>query len=198
MICRVEDFDRMEVLGTTIDDAAGEAFDKVAKHYGFGYPGGVAIDRLAERGDDRAFAFPLPILAKGQRPCDLSYSGLKTAAIHHLERYRRPGAELNPQNIAASFRKAAIDTLVSRLDRALETTGLTRIVAGGGVAANSYLRRSLTAKPGIQAIFPPLALCGDNGAMVAGVGYRHLVRGERSPMTEGVSSRVPLYRSLKH
>jgi N6-L-threonylcarbamoyladenine synthase len=194
IICRVEDFDRIEVLGATIDDAVGEAFDKVSKHYGFGYPGGAAIDRLAEAGDETAFAFPKPSLHKGEHRYDLSYSGLKTAAVYQLEQYRRPGAEASPENIAASFRKAAIDLLLSRLFRAVEDTGLKTVVAGGGVAANSYLRRCLAARADIDARFPPLRLCGDNGAMVAGIGYRYLARGENSPWELKVSARVPLYK----
>ncbi|HOX30959.1 MAG TPA: tRNA (adenosine(37)-N6)-threonylcarbamoyltransferase complex transferase subunit TsaD [Spirochaetales bacterium] len=196
IICRVEDFDRIEVLGTTIDDAVGEAFDKVAKHYGFGYPGGAAIDRLAEAGDESAFAFPRPSLHKGEHRYDLSYSGLKTAAIYQLEQYRKPGAESSPENIAASFRKAAVDLLLSRLFRAAEDTGLRRVVAGGGVAANSYLRRSLAARSDLEARFPPLRLCGDNGAMVAGIGCRYLERGESSGFDLNASARVPLYRKL--
>ncbi len=196
ILCRADDFDRIEILGTTIDDAVGEAFDKVAKHYGFGYPGGVHIDRLAETGDDAAFAFPKPSLHKGGHRYDVSYSGLKTAVIHQLDQYRRPGAEKNPQNIAASFRKTAIDILLSRLFRAIEDTGIRTVVAGGGVAANSYLRRELASQPGIRTIFPPLSLCGDNGAMIAGIGCKYIERGETSPLSLGVLSRVPLYRKL--
>ncbi|HTX74302.1 MAG TPA: tRNA (adenosine(37)-N6)-threonylcarbamoyltransferase complex transferase subunit TsaD [Rectinemataceae bacterium] len=196
IICRVEDFDRIEVLGTTIDDAVGEAFDKVAKHYGFGYPGGVAIDSLAERGDPEAFRFPVPSLHKGEHRYDLSYSGLKTAAVHQLEQYRRPGAEASPENIAASFRKAAIDLLASRLFRAVEDSGIPRVVAGGGVAANSYLRRLLEARKDLFVRFPPPRLCGDNGAMIAGIGCRYLERGEQSGLDLNVSARVPLYRRI--
>jgi len=196
IIAKVEDFDRIEVLGTTIDDAVGEAFDKVAKHYGFGYPGGLAIDRLAEKGDPEAFRFPKPHLYKGPHPYDVSYSGLKTAVIRQLEQYRRPGAETSPENIAASFRKAAVDLLVDRLLRAAEDGGLRRIVAGGGVAANSYLRALLSSRTDLEVHFPSLGLCGDNGAMIAGLAARHFLRGERSGLDTGVSARVPLYRRL--
>ncbi len=196
IICKAEAFDSIEVLGTTIDDAVGEAFDKVAKHYGFGYPGGAAIDALAQGGDDRAFAFPMPSLRKGEHRYDLSYSGLKTAAVRQLELFRMPGAEATPANIAASFQRAAIDLLLSRLYRAVEDTGLTRVVAGGGVAANSYLRKSLAARGGIQAVFPSPRLCADNGAMVAGIACKYLERGESSGLDLGVSARVPLFRRL--
>jgi N6-L-threonylcarbamoyladenine synthase len=196
IICRVEDFDRIEVLGTTIDDAVGEAFDKVAKHYGFGYPGGSAIDALAQGGDDSAFAFPMPSLHKGDHRYDVSYSGLKTAAVRQLELFRRPGAEATPANIAASFQKAAVDLLLSRLYRAVEDSGLKRVVAGGGVAANSYLRRALARRGDIEAVFPPLSLCGDNGAMVAGIACKYLERGESSGLDLGVSARVPRFKRL--
>ena len=198
IICRVEDFDRIEVLGTTIDDAVGEAFDKVAKHHGFGYPGGAAIDALAQSGDPEAFAFPMPSLHKGDHRYDLSYSGLKTAAVRQLELFRRPGAEASPANIAASFQKAAVDLLLSRLYRAVEDTGLVRVVAGGGVAANSYLRRAIARRGDIEAFFPPLRLCGDNGAMVAGMGCECIRRGQSSSLDMGVSARVPLFRRLSN
>jgi N6-L-threonylcarbamoyladenine synthase len=198
IICKVEDFDRIEVLGTTIDDAVGEAFDKVAKHYGFGYPGGVAIDKLAQKGDEKAFAFPMPSLHKGEHRYDVSYSGLKTACVRQLDLFKRPGAEASPENIAASFQKAAIDMLLSRLFRVIEDSGITAVVAGGGVAANSYLRRSLAARSGLEVRFPPLRLCGDNGAMVAGIGCKYLERGESSGLAAGVSARVPLFRKLQN
>lgn len=194
IICKAQDFDRIEVLGTTIDDAAGEAFDKVSKYYGFGYPGGAVIDALAEKGDETAFSFPKPSLHKGEHRYDVSYSGLKTAVIHQLEQYRREGAPSNAENIAASFRKAAVDILLSRLFRAVEDTGLKTVVAGGGVAANAYLRRALAARRDLDVRFPPLRLCGDNGAMIAGLGCRYLQRGDRSGFDLNAAARVPLFR----
>jgi N6-L-threonylcarbamoyladenine synthase len=196
IICKVEDFDRIEVLGTTIDDAVGEAFDKVAKHYGFGYPGGSAIDKLAKGGRDDAYTFPRPSLHKGEHRYDVSYSGLKTAAVYQLDQCKKPGPDPSASDLAASFQKAAIDILLGRLLRAAEDTGLRTIVAGGGVAANSYLRRKLMARADLDVRFPPLELCGDNGAMVAGIGYKYLARGERSGFEHNVSARVPLYRKL--
>jgi N6-L-threonylcarbamoyladenine synthase len=189
IICRVDDFDDITVLGTTIDDAVGEAFDKVSKHYGFGYPGGAAIDKLAQTGNPEAFRFPLPNLHKGQHPYDMSYSGLKTAVINQLEQFRLvPGT--GPADIAASFQRVAVEILLRSLLRASRETGLTTIVAGGGVAANSYLRSRLAAQGDLRCIFPPLDLCGDNGAMVAGIGCRYLARGDRSPLTVAASARV--------
>ncbi|MBN1519420.1 MAG: tRNA (adenosine(37)-N6)-threonylcarbamoyltransferase complex transferase subunit TsaD [Spirochaetales bacterium] len=197
LICRADGFDDITVLGTTIDDAVGEAFDKVAKHYGFGYPGGVAIDRLARSGDARACRFPVPNLYKGEHRYDVSYSGLKTAAIRQLDKFWNPDYPRTDQNIAAAFEKAAVDLLLSRLIRAIDDTGLRTVVAGGGVAANTYLRERLASRDDVRALFPPLALCGDNGAMIAGLGYRMLVRGDRDGPRLNVSPRVPSFRRLR-
>jgi N6-L-threonylcarbamoyladenine synthase len=188
IIVKVDGFDELAVLGATIDDAVGEAFDKVAKHYGFGYPGGAAIDRLAVSGDPEAYRFPLPRLHKGDHRYDLSYSGLKTAVINQTEQFRR--GEASPANLAASFQKAAIDILLRAVFRAVEDTGLSTLVAGGGVAANSYLRAAVAARADIRAHFPPLELCGDNGAMIAGLGFHYLSRGERSGWGVGANARV--------
>ena len=197
IICRVEDFDAITVLGTTIDDAAGEAFDKVSRFYGLGYPGGAAIDRLAKTGDPDAFRFPMPSLHKGDHPYDLSYSGLKTAAINQLEQFRNPRrgtAGTLSADIAASFQKTAVEILLRALFRAAEDTGIRVIVAGGGVAANSYLRSRLAEREDLRCVFPPLEFCGDNGAMIAGIGYRYLARGDRSPLSVTASARVEGFR----
>ncbi|GHU00188.1 tRNA N6-adenosine threonylcarbamoyltransferase [Spirochaetia bacterium] len=189
IICRVDGFDDITVLGTTIDDAVGEAFDKVSKHYGFGYPGGAVIDKMAQTGDPSAFRFPMPSLHKGDHPYDVSYSGLKTAVINQLEQFRVI-SDNKAEDIAASFQKTAVEILLRSLFRAAEDTGLTTIVAGGGVAANSYLRSRLAERKDLRCIFPPLDLCGDNGAMVAGLGYQYLARGDRSPLNVTASARV--------
>jgi N6-L-threonylcarbamoyladenine synthase len=197
LICVVENFDTVKVLGATIDDAVGEAFDKVSKFYGFGYPGGRYIDELAKTGDAGTFKFPMPSLHKLDKygvghKYDLSYSGLKTAVINQIEQCRKKGlrGELRPQDIAASFQKTAIDILVNALLAAARDTGLKTIVAGGGVAANSLLRAKLAAEPDLRCIFPPPELCGDNGAMVAGIAYQYFKRGDRSPWTANASGRV--------
>jgi N6-L-threonylcarbamoyladenine synthase len=207
IICRADNFDNITVLGTTIDDAAGEAFDKVAKHYGFGYPGGAVIDKMAQSGDSEAFRFPLPNLHKGEHRYDVSYSGLKTAVVNQLAlfvRKRRSAEEAASANssasavppwtsacdIAASFQKTAVDILLRALFNAAEDTGLSTIVAGGGVAANSYLRACLAERNDLRCVFPPLEFCGDNGAMIAGIGYHYLSRGERSPLSVTPSARV--------
>lgn len=190
IICKVSDFDDIEVLGTTIDDAAGEAFDKVAKFYGFGYPGGVIIDKLAKNGNPDAAHFPTPRLDKGEHRYDVSYSGLKTAVINQIDSFWNTACEKTPENIAASFQETAVKILLSRLFKAVEDTGLKTVVAGGGVAANSRLRGLLAERSDIRCIFPSLKLCTDNGAMIAGVGYRYLQRGDTSPWNTTAGARV--------
>lgn len=194
VISRVTKFDEMEVLGTTIDDACGEAFDKVAKFYDLGYPGGVAIDRLANKGDSSAFTFPNPSLHKGDHKYDVSYSGLKTAVVNQLDQFRNGDAKKSKENIAASFQKAAIDILMRRVRRALKDTGLTRVVAGGGVVANSLLRKELLELKGIETIIPSMSLCTDNGAMIAGIGFHYLERGLTSDYSINASARVQAFR----
>jgi N6-L-threonylcarbamoyladenine synthase len=190
IICRADNFDDITVLGTTIDDAVGEAFDKVAKFYGFGYPGGKVIDEMSRNGDGDAIRFPMPSLHKGDHRYDVSYSGLKTAAVNQLEMFRVKQGEITNEDIAASFQKTAVEILLRALLNAAEDTGLTSIVAGGGVAANSYLRGRLSQMSHLNCIFPPLNLCGDNGAMIAGLGYHYLKRGERSALDTTASARV--------
>jgi N6-L-threonylcarbamoyladenine synthase len=161
VICRADNFDDVTVLGTTIDDAVGEAFDKVAKYYGFGYPGGEAIDKLAQQGNSGAFTFPMPNLYKPGKDgkdhrYDVSYSGLKTAVVNQLEQFRMV-TDTTAADIAASFQKTAVEILLRALFRAVEDTGLRTVVAGGGVAANSYLRARLA----------EYAVCGLAGNAIA-------------------------------
>lgn len=187
----VRDFFTYEIIGTTIDDACGEALDKIAKFYDLGYPGGVAIDRLSDRGSAEAFTFPTPSLHKGDHRYDVSYSGLKTAAANQLRQFLNPGHSVSPENIAASFQKAAIDILVSRVLLAAADTGIGRVVVGGGVAANRYLRRRLGGEATVTAVFPPMVLCTDNAAMIAGLGYHQFRAGMRSSLDLNASPRVP-------
>jgi N6-L-threonylcarbamoyladenine synthase len=194
VLAKVSGFDEVAVMGTTIDDAIGEAFDKVAKHYGLGYPGGIYIDRLAATGNDRAFDFPNPSLHKGEHTYDVSYSGLKTAVINQLDQFWDGASEKSQENIAASFQRAAVTILIRRIKKALRDTGLTRIVAGGGVAANSRMRSELSSLQGIDVYYPSLTLCTDNGAMIAGIGYQYLTSGERSPLELNASPRVSAFK----
>ncbi len=206
IIAKVKGFDTIEVLGTTIDDAAGEAFDKVAKFYNLGYPGGVAIDKLAAKGNCSAANFPMPKIDKSAdgsgrlhresaaHRYDVSYSGLKSAVINQLDKFWNPQFEKTPENIAAAFQKTAVNILLSRLLLAIKDTGIRRIVAGGGVAANSLLREELMQRRDLECIFPSLKLCTDNAAMIAGIGYHYLARGEVSEKTVSVSPRVEGFR----
>ncbi len=199
IIARVNGVGQLDILGTTIDDSVGEAFDKVAKYYDLGYPGGVIIDKLAKNGDPKAYSFPMPKIDKegpGQmnHRYDMSFSGLKTAVIHQADSFLNAGHEKCIENIAASFQETACKTLVSRLLRAVEDTGLTTVVAGGGVAANSRLRAMLAEHTELNCIFPPLKLCGDNGAMIAGVAYHFLKQGERSPLNTTACARIPQFK----
>jgi N6-L-threonylcarbamoyladenine synthase len=193
IVCRVTGFDEVEVLGTTIDDAVGEAFDKVAKFYGLGYPGGVVIDRLAKSGNAAAAHFPLPNLKSASR-CDVSYSGLKTAVVNQIDQFWNADFPKTHENIAAAFQETAVKILVRSVFHAVEDTGLTTIVAGGGVAANSRLRAMLAGRKDLTCVFPPLALCTDNGAMVAGIAYHYAARGEHSGWDVTASARIPAFK----
>ena len=195
VICKVKSYDEIEVLGTTVDDAIGEAFDKVAKHYDMGYPGGVMIDRLAKDGDPMAFMFPGSSLKESWHPYDISYSGLKTAVINQLDQFST-GKPATKENIAASFQRVAVGMLMKRVDKALKDTGLKRISAGGGVAANSLVRSSLDAyrENGYEVSFPQIKLCTDNGAMVASLAYRYLSDGIRDDFSLNASARVSAFK----
>ncbi|MFV9473235.1 tRNA (adenosine(37)-N6)-threonylcarbamoyltransferase complex transferase subunit TsaD [Advenella sp. RU8] len=169
-IMRVNGVGQYELLGETLDDAAGEAFDKSAKLMGLPYPGGPALSRLAEKGDPSAYALPRPMMHSAD--LDFSFSGLKTAVLTTLRKIEQGGAlaEQDRANLAASVQQAIVDVLGYKVIKAMKQTGLKRLVVAGGVGANSQLRsylRSEMAKQGGQVFFPPLALCTDNGAMIA-------------------------------
>ncbi len=196
VISRVDGFDDITVMGTTIDDACGEAFDKVAKYYDLGYPGGAAIDALSQKGDPLAFNFPDPSLHKGNHRYDVSYSGLKTAVINQLDHFRNGTCAMSRENIAASFQKAAVGMLIKRIKRAVADSGLHTIVAGGGVVANSLLRRELQNIENTSVLFPSKELCTDNAAMIAGIGYHYFQRGDRSDLSLTASARVDAFRKI--
>jgi N6-L-threonylcarbamoyladenine synthase/protein kinase Bud32 len=167
------------ILGSTLDDAAGEAFDKVAKALGLGYPGGPAISRLALEGDPTAIRFPRAMIATDD--FDFSLSGLKTAVVTHLQREQAAGREISVADIAASFQQAVIDVQVAKAVRAAKECGVTTFCLGGGVAANPALREALRAAldaEGVRLCVPPLSLCTDNAAMIAAAAHFRLWRGE--------------------
>ncbi|HEV3377211.1 MAG TPA: tRNA (adenosine(37)-N6)-threonylcarbamoyltransferase complex transferase subunit TsaD [Thermoleophilaceae bacterium] len=158
-LARVDDPSTYDVLGQTLDDAAGEAFDKGARLLGLGYPGGPEIDRLARQGDPEAFDFPRS--APGE--LDFSFSGLKTSLLYKLRELADPPLA----DLAASYQRAVVDALVARTEKAFLQTGLRRLAIGGGVAANSELRNAVN-QLGAQVWVPPMELCTDNAAMIAG------------------------------
>jgi N6-L-threonylcarbamoyladenine synthase len=177
----VDGLGRYRLLGQTLDDAAGEAFDKVARYLGLGYPGGPAIDRVARDGDPRAFAFPRAMRDEGY---DFSFSGLKTAVVRTVD--KAPDAAT--EDVAASFQEAVVDVLVAKARRAAAETGARGLCLAGGVAANSLLRRRLEeacTADGIAALVPSMAMCTDNAAMIAAAGQWRLAHGDPSPLSLG-------------
>ena len=191
LLVEVDGVGRYRILGESVDDAAGEAFDKTAKLLGLPYPGGPALAKLAEQGDPQRFRFPRPMT---DRPgCDFSFSGLKTAAINTWR-----GLEPTPANradVARAFEDAVVDTLAIKCRRALQATRLRRLVVAGGVGANRRLRerlRELLAELGGQVYYPRLEFCTDNGAMIAYAGWRRLTAGQREGMAIEVLPRWPL------
>ena len=195
-LMQVDGVGRYAVLGETLDDAAGEAFDKSAKLLGLGYPGGPALARLALQGDAAAYALPRPLLHSGD--LDFSFAGLKTAV---LTQHRKLGSKPATQalaDLAASTQAAIVDVLVAKALQALKVTGLRRLVVAGGVGANLRLRERLdrgAARLGAKVHYPPLALCTDNGAMIALAAALRLQHGLAQPQTDGafdVRPRWPL------
>jgi len=184
----------MEILGTTIDDAVGEAFDKVSKHLEMGYPGGAVIDSLASQGDPQAYRFPKPNLYKGDHTFDFSFSGLKTAVINQREQFNIKGPQASLADLAASFQKTAIDILLGKLEKASKARGITRMVAGGGVAANSYLREAMASHSRWEVYYPSFELCTDNGAMIAGLAYPLFQSGVEDSLSLNAQSRVPRFK----
>jgi N6-L-threonylcarbamoyladenine synthase len=187
----VRSFEDMALMSRSRDDAAGEAFDKVAKVMGLGYPGGVIIEALAAQGNPAAYPLPRPRIP--EEPLTFSFSGLKTAAAYLVKKH--PEILLEPASradLAASFQEAVVDSLVSRAWLALEQTQSRRLVVSGGVAANGRLRRALQEQAettGAALFLPPLALCTDNAAMVAALGYHLLQSGRRLDLSADVFSR---------
>lgn len=187
-----------QILGTTRDDAAGEAFDKVARLLDLGYPGGPAIDKAAQRGNPQAFVLPegrISLPQGGYHPYDSSFSGLKTAVLRLVTTLKESGQPLPIEDLAASFQATVARSLTHKTINCALDQGLQTITVGGGVAANRELRQSLqraAQEKNLTVYFPPLHLCTDNAAMIACAAAEHFEKGERSPLTLGVQSRLAI------
>ena len=178
LILDVADYTQLHILGSTRDDAAGECFDKVARVLGMPYPGGKALDAQARQGDCRRY--PMPRSHVEGSPLDMSFSGLKTAALNTIHNAQQKGEALSVPDLCASFEAAVADTLAPRVELALRQTGHRQLVIAGGVAANTRIRAELTAvaqRCGAALYAPPLSLCGDNGAMIGAQGYYEFLAG---------------------
>jgi N6-L-threonylcarbamoyladenine synthase len=188
----VRELGTYEVLGETLDDAAGEAFDKIARFLGLGYPGGPAIDKISRRGNAEAVAFPRALMRDG---LDFSFSGLKTAVVRHVQRGEKEATKTSRSDLAASFQEAIVDVQVAKTLRACHELGIDRVVIGGGVAANSRLRARLTDEAtgaGLTLCIPDPGLCVDNGAMIAAAGFFRLRRGEATPLDASADASLAL------
>lgn len=182
----------IEIIGTTIDDACGECFDKVAKHLKLGYPGGPVIDTLAQKGNPDAIPYPIFNSTKSDNPYNFSYSGLKTAVIYQTQKLCPSKATPKIQDICASFQKAALRPLIKQAILAARKLAINTIGICGGVSANSYFRKLLSEEPGINFIAPELKYCPDNAAMVAGVAYHQAKENDFSNFADLTPSSRPV------
>ena len=192
-IVEVQSTETLRVLGRTRDDAAGEAFDKIARVIGLGYPGGPLIDRLAKEGNPEAVHFPR-VRMDGDS-LDFSFSGVKTAVINYLHKAEQRGEEINRADIAASFQAAVVDVLCEHTIEAAKRCGRKVITLAGGVASNSALRKEMTqraAGEGISVLYPPPVLCTDNAAMIGCAGYYGYLAGQRADLSLNAVPSLPL------
>lgn len=183
LIVDVQDYTRMQILGSTLDDAAGECFDKVGRVLSMPYPGGAALDKAAQLGDESKYTLPLP--KPGANPYDMSFSGLKTATLNLIHHAEQVGEALDINSLCASFCATVSNTLIPRVIRALEQTGRKNVAVAGGVAANSRIRRDIlqaASEMGAQVFMPPLSLCGDNAAMIGSQAYYEYMAGNIAGM----------------
>ena len=192
-IVYARDYTEYEIMGMTRDDAAGEAFDKVARILGLGYPGGPKIDALAREGDPHAVEFPRVKMAGDS--LDFSFSGVKTAVINHVHNLEQKGESFDRADIAASFQNAVTDVLCEHTIEAAKRRGTGRIVLAGGVASNSALRKKMTktaGNEGMEVLYPPPVLCTDNAVMIAAAGYYGYISGARADMRLNADPSLPL------
>jgi len=192
-IVKVSEYNKCEILGGTRDDAVGEAYDKVARVLGLGYPGGPKIDKIAKEGNPEAIHFKRVYLEKDSY--DFSFSGLKTAVLNYINTEKQAGREINRADVAASFQEAVMDVITEKAVEAVKASGMKKLALAGGVAANSRLREKLAdlcGKEGIQLYRPHPALCTDNGAMVACAAYYKYKNGETDGLDLDASPSLPL------
>ncbi|MGH2739974.1 MAG: tRNA (adenosine(37)-N6)-threonylcarbamoyltransferase complex transferase subunit TsaD [Actinomycetota bacterium] len=193
LLVHIPEEHRYEILGQTLDDAAGEAFDKIARFLGLEYPGGPALDLLAQEGDPAAIEFPRAMAGSGD--FDFSLSGLKTAVVRHVRKERDAGKEVSAPDVAASFQEAIVDVQVQKTMAAAESCNVATVLLGGGVIANSRLRSRMSEEAerrGIRLEYPAPELCTDNAAMIACAGSSRLERGERSGFDVEADPSLPL------
>lgn len=196
-IVHVKEYDKFEILGQTRDDAAGEAFDKIARALGLGYPGGPLIDKMSAQGNPEAISFPRVYLEEGSY--DFSFSGLKSAALNYLNSMKMKGEEINVADVAASFQAAVVEVLAQKLIRAAKEHGSKYAVLAGGVAANSSLRKELQQlgeQNGVEVLFPAPVLCTDNAAMIGSAAYYRFIKGEASDLTLNARPNLTIGESI--
>ena len=192
-IYHIRDYTDFDELGTTRDDAAGEAFDKIARVMGMPYPGGAALDKLAYEGDPKAIKFPSPALLGDN--LDFSFSGLKTSALNYINSNMQKGIQISFADVAASYTDCVVKAICKKVGDALDKSGVDTFAISGGVAANSHLRSALARlceKKGIKFAMPDKSLCGDNGAMIALAGYYEYKKGNLSDTYLNASAYSPL------
>ena len=196
-IVKISEHGSYQILGQTVDDAAGEAYDKVARAIGLGYPGGPKIDKLAKEGNPKAIQFPR---AKLDQPLNFSFSGLKSAVLNYLNQAEMKQEAINRANVAASFQDSVVDVLCDHTMKAMEETGITTLLLAGGVSANSRLREridELCEKKGYKLYYPPLSLCTDNAAMIGAAAAYKYARNEFSGYNLNAVAQLPFSDYVK-
>ena len=192
-LVHVKDYNNMEVIGKTIDDACGEAYDKVARCLGMNYPGGPEVERLAKLGNDKSIDFPRVMLDKNSY--NFSFSGLKTAVLNYLNSKKQKNEEISKEDVCASFQRSVFDVLIFKTEKLMKEKKLNTLVVSGGVSANNTLREEINKmceKNGFKSYFPDKILCTDNAAMIASSGYYEYISGVRSDLTLNVEPNLEL------